>query len=87
LKLWSIPRLTQSPDYGSAHSPAFVNPGRTCYECGIVGASESSIMNQTGRRSVQMVRRYIGDGSLFQENRAAKLDLERSLPVFDTFHG
>ena len=54
---------------------------------GIVGASESSIMNQTGRRSVQMVRRYIGDGSLFQENRAAKLDLERSLPVFDTFHG
>ena len=30
----SIPRLTQSPDYGSAHSPAFVNPGRTCYECG-----------------------------------------------------
>ncbi len=31
----------------------------------IAGASERSIMNQTGHRSVQMVRRYIRDGSLF----------------------
>jgi hypothetical protein len=29
----------------------------------IAGASERSIMNQTGHRSVQMVRRYIRDGS------------------------
>ena len=34
----------------------------------IAGASERSIMNQTGHRSVQMVRRYIRDGSLFREN-------------------
>jgi len=39
------------------------------------GASERSIMNQTGHRSVQMVRRYIRDGSLFRENSAAKLGL------------
>jgi site-specific recombinase XerD len=41
----------------------------------IGGASERSIMNQTGHRSVQMVRRYIRDGSLFRENSAAKLGL------------
>jgi integrase len=39
----------------------------------IAGASERSIINQTGHRSVQMVRRYIRDGSLFRENSAGKL--------------
>jgi site-specific recombinase XerD len=39
------------------------------------GASERSIMNQTGHRSVGMVRRYIRDGSLFRENAAAVLGL------------
>lgn len=41
----------------------------------IAGASERSIMNQTGHRSVQMVRRYIRDGCLFRENSAGKLGL------------
>jgi site-specific recombinase XerD len=41
----------------------------------IAGASERSIMNQTGHRSVQMVRRYIRDGSLFRENSDGKLGL------------
>ena len=52
----------------------------------IAGASERSIMNQTGHRSVQMVRRYIRDGrcatgnsfpfcSLFRKNSAGKLGL------------
>jgi site-specific recombinase XerD len=41
----------------------------------IGGASERSIMNQTGHRSVQMVRQYIRDGSLFRENSAGKLGL------------
>jgi integrase len=41
----------------------------------IAGASERSIMNQTGHRSVQMVRRYIRDGNLFRDNSAAKLGL------------
>jgi integrase len=41
----------------------------------MAGASERSIMNQTGHRSVQMVRRYIRDGSLWRENSAAKLGL------------
>jgi integrase len=39
------------------------------------GASERSIMNQTGHRSVQMVRRHIRDGSFFRENSAGKLGL------------
>jgi integrase len=38
-------------------------------------ASERSIMNQTGHKSVQMVRRYIRDGTLFRENSAGKLGL------------
>ena len=41
----------------------------------IAGASERSIMNQAGHRSVQMVQRYIRDGSLFRENSAGKLGL------------
>lgn len=41
----------------------------------IAGASERSIMNQTGHRSAQMVRRYIRDASLFHENAAAKVGL------------
>jgi integrase len=41
----------------------------------IAGASERSIMNQTGHRSVQMVRRYIREASLFRENSAGKLGL------------
>ena len=41
----------------------------------IAGASERSIMKQTGHRSVQMVRRYIRDGNLFRENSAGKLVL------------
>jgi site-specific recombinase XerD len=39
------------------------------------GASERAIMNQTGHRSVTMVRRYVRDGSLFRENAAAVLGL------------
>ena len=61
-------------------------PGTACYRrsppgpvmlpvAAIAGASERSIMNQTGHRSVQMVRRYIRDGSLFRENSAGKLGL------------
>src|ERR1035438_6487459 len=42
----------------------------------IAGASERSIMNQTGHRSVQMVRKYIRDGNLFRENSAGKLRSE-----------
>jgi integrase len=41
----------------------------------IAGASERSIMAQTGHRSSAMVRRYIRDGSLFRENAAAKVGL------------
>jgi integrase len=41
----------------------------------IAGTSERSIINQTGHRSVQMVRRYIRDGSLFWENSAGKIGL------------
>ena len=41
----------------------------------IAGASERSIMNQTGHRSVQMVRRCIRDGNLFRDNSAGKLGL------------
>ena len=39
------------------------------------GASERSIMNQTGHHSLKMVRRYIREGSLFRENAAARLGL------------
>jgi site-specific recombinase XerD len=46
-----------------------------CTSAAISGASERSIMNQTGHKSVQMVRRYIRHGNLFRENSAGKLGL------------
>ena len=39
------------------------------------GASERSIQNQTGHRSLATLRRYIRDGSLFRENAAAVVGL------------
>jgi integrase len=39
------------------------------------GKSERAIMQQTGHRSVAMVRRYIREGNLFRENAAEGLGL------------
>jgi site-specific recombinase XerD len=39
------------------------------------GASERSIMRQTGHKSAVMVRRYIREGSLFRDNAGARLGL------------
>ena len=39
------------------------------------GASERAIMNQTGHSDVEMVRRYIRSGQLFDENAADYLGL------------
>ena len=39
------------------------------------GVSERSIMNQTGHKSVVMVRKYIREGSLFRDNAAAGVGL------------
>ncbi|WP_276620586.1 site-specific integrase [Syntrophomonas wolfei] len=39
------------------------------------GVSERAIMNQTGHRSQSMVRRYIREGNLFNDNAAARLGL------------
>jgi hypothetical protein len=48
---------------------------RSSTAAAIGGASERSIMNQTGRRSLATLRRYIREGSLFQENAVAKTGL------------
>jgi integrase len=39
------------------------------------GAGELALMRQTGHRSLEMIRRYIRDGSLFRENAGGKLGL------------
>jgi site-specific recombinase XerD len=39
------------------------------------GASERSIMKQSGHHSTAMVRRYIHDAELFSDNAGAKLGL------------
>ena len=50
----------------------------------IAGASERSIMNQTGHRSLQTVRRYIRDGSLFRGKQWSEVGTLRRLPA--AFH-
>ena len=44
-------------------------------QAAINGASERSIMRQTGHKSSAMVRRYIRDGELFRDNAAGRLGL------------
>lgn len=41
----------------------------------MAGASERSIQEQTGHKSLPVLRRYIRDGSLFRENAAAQVGL------------
>lgn len=41
----------------------------------IAGKDERAIMEQTGHKSTQMVRRYIRDGSLFRDNAATGIGL------------
>lgn len=65
-------RAGLDPSKYAGHS---LRAGHATTSAAIAGASERSIMDQTGHRSVQMVRRYIRDGSLFRENSAAKLGL------------
>ena len=44
-------------------------------QAAIAGASERSIQEQSGHRSLLVLRRYIRDGSLFRENAAGKVGL------------
>ena len=39
------------------------------------GADEKSIMNMTGHKTTQMVRRYIKESNLFKNNALSKIDL------------
>ena len=44
-------------------------------QAAMAGVSERAIMDQSGHRSLAVMRRYIRDGSLFRENAAAKVGL------------
>ena len=44
-------------------------------QAAMAGVSERAIQDQSGHKSVMVLRRYIRDGSLFRENAAAKVGL------------
>jgi integrase len=44
-------------------------------QAAMAGVSERAIMDQSGHKSLAVMRRYIRDGSLFRENAAAKVGL------------
>lgn len=44
-------------------------------QAAMAGVSERAIQEQTGHKSLPVLRRYIWDGSLFRENAAAKVGL------------
>lgn len=44
-------------------------------EAGVAGVAERAIMNQTGHRSLPVMRGYIRSGTLFKENAAAQVGL------------
>lgn len=60
-----------NPDNYSGHS---LRAGMAT-SAAAAGVSERAIMNQTGHRSQAMVRRYIREGNLFNDNAAARLGL------------
>jgi integrase len=70
-----IKRLTQRVGLDPAQYAGHSLRSGHATAAAIAGASERSIMNQTGHRSVQMVRRYIRDRNLFRDNSAGKLGL------------
>jgi len=61
-------KAVRSPVTAPGTLASAVTPRRPAAEA---GASERLIMNQTGHRSVPIVRKYIRDGQLFRENAAA----------------
>jgi len=62
-------------DYDSAQYAGHSLRAGLATAAALGGASERSIMNQTGHRSLATVRRYIREGSLFQENAVSKTGL------------
>jgi integrase len=44
-------------------------------QAAMMGATERSIQNQTGHKSLKTLRTYIRDGNLFRENAAKKAGL------------
>ena len=44
-------------------------------QAAMAGVSERAIAEQSGHKSLLVLRRYIRDGSLFRENAAAKVGL------------
>ncbi len=44
-------------------------------QAAMAGASERAIQDQSGHKSLAVMRRYIRDSSLFRENTAAKVGL------------
>jgi len=70
-----VKKLAQRADLDPARYAGHSLRAGHATSAAIAGASERSIMNQTGHRSVQMVRRYIREGNLFRENSAGRLGL------------
>lgn len=69
--MWSFDRFSEN----SLTSVRCGGTGGLATSAAMAGASEHSIMNQTGHRSVNTVRRYIKDGSLFKKNAVVVIGL------------
>ena len=54
---------------------AEVNPRRFATSAAANGASESSIANQTGHRSMEVLRRYVRHGNVFTDNAVTTIGL------------
>ena len=81
ISIWRTARLAGAVDWPSPlyvfdHSAKYAGHSLRAGHAtatAIAGASERSIMNQTGHRPVQMLRRYIRGGNLFRDNSVGKL--------------
>lgn len=70
-----VKRTAESVGIGPAQFSGHSLRAGLATQASINGASEFSIMSQTGHKSASMVRRYIRDGQLFRDNPAGKVGL------------
>ena len=70
-----VKRCVEKAGYDASHFAGHSLRAGLATAAAMAGASERSIQNQTGHKSLVTLRRYIRDGSLFKDNAAGKVGL------------
>ena len=70
-----VKRTLQAAGNSSKHYAGHLLQAGLITQAAMAGVSERAIQEQSGHKSLLVLRRYIRDGSLFRENAASKVGL------------